>query len=361
MKKTWAIAATLTAAAGAAQAGGIERSDQSVGILFEEGNYAEFSLGLVNPSVSGVDALGSTLNSGDMASSYSNLSFGYKRTLSDTLDAALIVEQSGGVDVAYPVVVGYPFSGATADVEVYSITALLRQEMSPNFSLYGGLRAQSAKGEVAIPTLGGYTLTTGTDYALGYVLGAAYERPDIALRVALTYNSAITHGLTGSESFSPTPTSFETEIPQSVNLEFQSGIAADTLLFGSIRWQEWSEFDISPPAFTGVFGPLADITEDTITYNLGIGRRFNDTWSGAILLSHEPSTDDSVGPVGDVGNLGPTDGFSSIGVAATYTTGNIEVTGGVRYIWIGDATTRIGAVFEDNDAIAAGVRIGYRF
>ena len=39
-----------------AMAGGIDRSGQSVVVLFEKGNYAEFSLGMVQPDVSGVGA-----------------------------------------------------------------------------------------------------------------------------------------------------------------------------------------------------------------------------------------------------------------------------------------------------------------
>ena len=38
-----------------------------------------------------------------------------------------------------------------------------------------------------------YTLTSNTDQAFGYLVGVAYEKPDIALRVALTYNSLPYH------------------------------------------------------------------------------------------------------------------------------------------------------------------------
>lgn len=62
------------------------------------------------------------------------------------------------------------------------------------------------------------------------------------------------------------------------------------------------------------------------------------------------------------GNLAPRDGFASIGVAATYTQGNTQITGGVRYIALGDATTQtIGANFADNSAIAAGIQVKYKF
>jgi len=145
-----------------------------------------------------------------------------------------------------------------------------------------------------------------------------------------------------------------------VNLEFQSGIATDTLVFGSIRWVEWSAFDISPTEYLSAFfnpacDPLVAYESDRVTYTLGVGRKFNETWSGALIGTYEPSNGDITG------NLGPVDGFKGIGVAATYTQGNIKVTGGVRYLWIGDATTTITADFQDNTALTAGLRVGVNF
>lgn len=351
-----AAAAVIT---GQAFAGGVERSTQSVGILFEQGRYAEVNLGYFEPSVSGTRAGVAT---GDMSPGYTSLSFGYKMDMGENMDFALILDQPIGADVDYPTGTGYLLQGTTAELDSKAVTALLRYKFDNNVSLYGGLRAQTVKGTVAIvaPALGfaPYRLETSREYDMGYVLGVAWERPDIAARVALTYNSAITHTLDSTENGSATGT-FETEVPQSVNLEFQTGIAADTLLFGSIRWVEWSAFEIDPTLYGSLPGsggrPLVSYDSDRVTYNIGVGRRFNDTWSGAITLGHEASN-------GDVtGNLGPTDGFTSIGLAATYTQGNMKVTGGIRYVDIGGATTTLGAQFEDNSGVGVGVRVGYSF
>ena len=239
--------------------------------------------------------------------------------------------------------------------------------MPSNFSVYGGIRLQSVEGRVSISTVPpvgpfaiNYALQTNRDYQAGYVIGVAWEKPEIAARVALTYNSAITHSFEMSESSNvgaPSVTEQDVEIPQSVNLEFQTGIATDTLLFGSVRWVDWTAFVIDPPVYDGIYGPrpLVSYESDRVTYNLGLGRKFDDTWSGAVLLSHEPSNGDITG------NLGPTDGFTSVGLAATYTRDNMKITGGVRYIRIGGAATTIGADFDDNDAVAAGLRVGFNF
>jgi len=44
----------------------------------------------------------------------------------------------------------------------------------------------------------------------------------------------------------------EIKTPQSVNLEFQTGIAKVTLLFGSVRWVDWTAFNIFPADFPDV-------------------------------------------------------------------------------------------------------------
>ncbi len=360
MKRILTTAATMAAMATVAQAGGVERSAQSVAILFEQGRYAEFSFGHFSPDVGG-SLGGGVLQSGDMSAGYNSLSFGYKMAIGETMDFALILDEPIGARVRYPGTFPpgpYPLAGATADLSSSAITALLRYKLPSNVSVFGGLRYQTVKGVVSIPVVGGYTLTTNYDSELGYVAGVAWEKPEIAARVALTYNSAITHTLDSRETGPASlDASFETEVPQSVNLEFQTGIAKDTLLFGSVRWVDWSEFQIAPPVYAAATmgTALVSYPQDRITYNLGIGRRFNEQWSGAVTLGYEASDGEITG------NLGPTDGFASVGLAATYTMDNLKITGGVRYIDIGDATTSIGADFQGNSGMGIGLRVGYTF
>jgi long-chain fatty acid transport protein len=364
MKHFAVVTAAMLAATSGAYAGGVERSTQSVAILFEQGRYAELNFGRFAPDVSGTVG-GGLLSSGDMAADYNSWSLGYKMDIGDRMAFALVLDEPIGANVSYAAGTGYPLAGTTAELSSSAITGLLRYSFDNNVSLIGGVRAQSVKGVVNIiaPGIGlaDYGLETSRELDFGYVVGVAWEKPEIAARVALTYNSAITHDLASTETgLAPVPLtgSFETEVPQSLNLEFQTGIAKDTLLFGSIRWVEWTAFNISPPVYSSpaaVDDALVAYASDRITYNLGVGRRFNETWSGAVTLGYEK-------PDGEpTGNLGPTDGFKSIGLAATYTRDNMKITGGIRYVDIGDATTSIGAAFEDNSGIGVGVRIGYTF
>lgn len=376
MHRIAATSAALLATTAIAQAGGIEHNAQSPSILFEEGTYVELSYTWVNPDVSGVQTFDAAPTapigspSGDMAPSYGFASFAYRQDLSENLSFALILDEPVGADVDYGAsdaptylynTTALGATGSQAEINSQQLTAALRYELDGGFSVYGGLRAVSADGEVSL--FNGYTMDADGSTELGYMLGAAYQRPDIALRVALTYYSATTHTFDAVEAGS-FDTQFETTIPQQLLLEAQTGIAEGTLVFGSIRWTEWTEFDITPEIYTTTVSPgnaLVDYDNDTWTYTIGGARVLNENWAVLGSLAYEAEQD------GFSGNLGPTDGRTSINIGARYTQGPIRITAGMNYSWIGDAETESPvpgtqfATFEDNDSIGFGLRVGYSF
>ena len=368
------------AAAGGAHAGGVERSILPLGVLFEEGTYAELSFSGALPDVSGTETVGPnpffTLDgagSDDMTVGFGTVGLAFKSQITNEVAAAIFFDQPFGADVAYPDGTGYYAAGARAELDVNALTAMLKYTFPTNISIYGGLRYQTMTATADLPYIPptfDYLVEGDRDDATGYIAGVAYERPDIALRVALTYSSAIEHELDTTETSQvialagipggSVDSITEITTPQSVTLDFQTGIAEDTLLFGSVRWADWTEFSISPAFYSGSpvglgLDPLVEYEDDRWTYTLGLGRRLNETWSVAGIVSHEPSTDSVAG------NLGPTDGFTSLGGAVTYTHGDVDVTAGLRYVWLGDAETPQGSDFEDNTAIGAGVTIGFSF
>lgn len=346
-----------------AQAGGIDRSGQSIGALFEKGSYAEFSFGSVTPEVSGTDV--ATAPTGDVAGDFTQFGFAYKRDAGDRLSYAIIVDQPFGADILYGAT--SPVLGGTrAVVDSVATTVLLRYKLDENWSVHGGLRADYASGAIDLRGLGygplnGYSVTFDNDLALGYAVGASYEIPDIALRIALTYNSVLSHDFETREILAPgvvSTTSVDT--PQSVNLDFQTGIAKDTLLFGQIRWVDWSEFTVTPAAFGLATGGASLVAlEDTTTYTLGVGRRFNEAWSGAFSVSYEAETNPAVSP------LAPTNGRIGATLAAIYTMDNTKITAGINYIRLGDATAAPGGVpaasMTGSTALGVGIKVGYSF
>ena len=349
MNKITAALAAYAASTALATSGGIDRSGQDIGVVFEPGNYLQLSFGNVNPSVSGAHPIAGA--SGDVTPSYTQLGAAYKQNLSDKLDVALIIDQPFGASIDYPTGTTYPLGGTTAVLNTTATTLLAKYQVSERVSILGGLRNQSIDGDIAIT--GGYTLSARDTSGLGYVVGAAFEIPDIALRVVASYNSAIDHNLSGTEIGAPS--SFDVRTPQSVNLTAQSGIATDTLLFGSVRWVDWDSFDITPNSYPG--GALVSYDDDVLTYSLGLGRRFTDYFSGSVTLGYEKPTGTPAS------NLGPTDGFSSLQIGGRYTMDNVTISGGVRYILVGGTTTAapIAGVFADNSAVAVGMQIGVGF
>ncbi len=370
MKKYLGAAAMLAATTSLASAGNLDRSFQNIAPIFEEGDYAELSFGVVKPSLSGVDgaAFGSGAT-GNVANSFLNFGLAYKKQFNDKFSFALIFDQPFGADIAYPAGSSFALGGTTANLDVNTLSGIGRYEFGNRFSVHGGIKLQEMSGAVdlagaAYGGLSGYSVTFDKDYAAGYLLGAAYEIPDIALRVALTYHSEISHDLDTRENFAPgvvTATNIVT--PDAFNLDFQSGIAEDTLLFGQVRWVDYSEVSVIPTTFGAIptLPPgtsLVDISDATF-FTLGVGRRFTDKFSGAVSVRYETSDTPLVSP------LGPTDGSIGLTVGGTYTMNNMKITGGINYTKLGDSTPRTGGIaranFTDNDAIGVGIRIGYSY
>lgn len=352
----------LVLIAGQALGAGLDRSGQSIGVLFEEGRWGELSFGFVSPDITGTDAAAQP--TGNVGETYFMPGMAYKADFDDQISYALIVDAPYGGNVAYgttsPV-----YGGTSGSVESRALTGLVQYNIADGFSVHGGVRALQTSADVTLSGAAyggssGYTYTGESDWEMGYVAGFAYENPEIAARVSLTYSSAIDLSMDSSESNpsvgggAAVPGNFDVKVPASINLEGQTGIMADTLLFGSIRYVEWDGFNLTPALLGGT--ALVEYDTDSYTISVGIGRKFSETFSGAVTIGYEDSAP------GTSGALGPTNGFSSIGLGGTYTmpTG-VKVSGGASYILPGDADVASGgstATFTDNSVLAFGIKIG---
>jgi len=365
MKLNIAVAA-LCCSASTAFAGGFERSGTPLGFMFESGSYVELSYGYASPKVSGA-AGGGLAPTGNISKSYSTLGLAFKTDLNDKLSLGLTLDPSFGADLNYPNPSPgpgpYPIRGTNAELNGDTVALVGRYKLTDQISVLAGLRSVGIGGNVEVWNGGAMLYKAGyeTDRDLGYLIGAAYEKPEIALRVALTYASETKHDLATSIAGVGYVGSEQVELPKSLTLDAQSGIAANTLLFGSIRWVDWTSTRLNSIGYPAQ--PLVGHDHDTITYTLGVGRKFNDTWSGAVSIGYE----DAKG--GIASNLAPTDGLLSLGVGGTYTRGNMKISGGVRYVKIGDADALespansgiANAAFRDNSAVGVGLKVGWTF
>ena len=195
MKTVLSTAAIVLASASLTQAGGLDRSGQDVSAIFEDGNYAELSFGYVTPSVSGT--LG-PFSSGNIAPAYSLLGLAVKTQVSDQLSMALIFDQPFGAQVSYDEATYPGLFGTSAEVASTGITALVRYEFSDAFSVHGGIRMISGSGAVLLTAPAPYASTYSSGSATGYVVGGAFEKPEIAMRIALTYSSSVDVGMSGT-------------------------------------------------------------------------------------------------------------------------------------------------------------------
>ncbi len=373
MNRIVLAAAASVAATGTALAGGLDRSNQNVDILFEPGNIVEFSLGYVAPDASGRDNLAGNRDTRDVAENFFQGAVSLKQDITPELSFALIVDQPYGADIAYDTTASggsVLLGGTSATVETVAYTGMLRYKFNERVSVHGGLRAQTLDADVTLRGAGygalgsgpGYTANFEGDVAYGYQVGAAYEIPAIAFRLAATYFSEIDHDLETRQSTPagafPLVTNTEVTTPQAINVSLQSGIAPGTLAFASFRYADYGVTRVRPTLLGGA--SLTDI-DPARDFTIGVGRQFSDQLSGAVSFNYsDGGPDDIVSP------LAPTDGRYGITLSGVYNVNEaVRISGGINYSRLGDATAAPGGNpvtrFEDNDLIGVGLRVAYRY
>lgn len=363
-----------------AAAAALERAVPSVvRILYEDGTYGEVGVIYSKPDLDGKDGVAPNPvpglpgipvsgNTGNLLDSEWNFSGALKGDLNEQVSYILTFDQPYQANTSYgrgSFPAAFNYGGTTADLDTYQISAGLAFDASPNIKVYGGVRAQRLGADAAIPFLAGYRIDADDEWGWGGYVGAAYERPELGLRVALTYSSKITYDLDTretSDALGRTDSTTEVDTPQSVTLEAQTGINPQTLIFGSVRWVDWSEFAIAPEQYADITGAvlgtpraLVDYPEDWWTYNIGVGRQLTDALAGSLTFTYEPQVDEVLT------TLGPVDGRTTFGAGLSYDIGQVNIAGGISYGWLGDTTNLLDTKYRDGTIFAAGLRVGYSF
>lgn len=386
-------------------AAAMDRSGQSISAFLQPNNYFEAGISIIDPSVGGVTTTGDKVT--DMGDDYYFPSAALKFQLNDNFSFGLLYDQPFGAAADYTD--GGKYTGTKVEVHSNNLTALVGFQPNENLNFYGGGVYQDVRGDLTLSSVGtGYKADFKRDDGYGWLVGAAYQIPDIALKVSLTYRSEIEHKLETNESMptlagnlaalttaganSPAHpfyaqwlglagansiinngvVSKDTKIttPQSVNLDFQTGIMANTVAFANVRWVEWGGMTIDIDKFrqltalSGLNGGkgeyIIEYAKDQWSANVGVGRKFNDLFSGTLSVGWDS------GAGNPVTALGPTEGYWNVGIGGQFSpTPATFIGAGVKYFWLGDADGRSAGQpvgrFEDNDAIAYGLKMGYRF
>lgn len=389
-------------------AAALDRSGQSISAFLQPSNYFEAGITFLSADVSGKDT--SQNNTGDMANHYYSPSAALKIQATEQFSIGLLYDHPYGADAEYhgqnnfvenrPV----PFQGNTSvTVRTENLNLLFGYQPNQNWNLYAGAVYQTLDASVLLRgtsyiAYNGYDFKTGRDEAVGWLAGVAYQIPEIALKASLTYRAKIKHEMNAYEKHNAAgmiPSSPDlnasliqinnaqgvTEIttPQSINLDLQTGIMENTVAFANIRWVNWKDFAIRPYKF-GEASLLSDIvkgtgkkdgfdlvayTDDQYSVTAGVGRKLNEQWAGNVSVGWDS------GAGNPVTTLGPTEGYWNVGLGVQYSPApNYFIAGGVKYFWLGDAKAQSASQFEtpayiaefkNNDAIAYGLKIGYKF
>ncbi|WP_199508329.1 MULTISPECIES: outer membrane protein transport protein [unclassified Psychrobacter] len=275
--------------------------------------------------------------------------------------------------------------GTQVEVRTESITGILGMKFgqNKNFQVYGGPVAQRLKADVklrgsAYGGATGYTAHISPDQDYGWLAGFAYSKPEIGLKAALTYRSEIDHKanigetypLVGALGGNPEQSgTIDITTPESVNLDFQTGINPTTLATARVRYVPWSDFEIVPPLYNQVSKrvtqddkglALVDYDKDQWVVELGLAKRL----TPALAVSGNIGWDSGAG--NPTTSLGPIEGYYSAGLGAKYNfTENWAVSAGGKYLWFGDAkgripTGKLASDFQDNDGYILGVKLSYQ-
>lgn len=418
------VLATLPATGAFAAA--LDRSGQSISAFLQPGNYFEAGLSVLDADVSGTTKanypnaalpLLSNTSVGEMADSYQFAHAALKLQLADQLSFGLIYDQPFGAKATYStdtakLPAALPGAaaalqgqgafhngtqGTSVEVETQNLSMILGFQPNKNLNFYAGPVYQTVKGNIQLrgtayggsATFGGYNADIKETGDIGWLAGAAYQIPEIALKASVTYRSEIKHSTDAKESFSSLGLfaglnaipAKETDIttPQSVNLDLQTGIMADTVAFANVRWVNWKDFAVRPYKF-GVASTQAAVvastgkkdgfdlvayTDDQWSVTTGVGRKLNEHWAGNVSVGWDS------GAGNPVTTLGPTEGYWNVGLGLQYSpAANYFIAGGVKYFWLGDAKAQSAAQFNTdnyvadftgNNAIAYGMKIGYKF
>lgn len=403
---TLSIFASLTASLGmlhSASASGLEYTKQSILPFFEKGNYAELVYADVDISIEAEDASGNKIE--DMMDNFNLPGAAVKLEPTENTAVAFIYDTPFGVDTIYQAGSDYTNEYGTTEARLHTkgLTTLVGRKFEDSIWVYGGLEYQLADGSVtaATPdpdsgrnTFYKLTIKDGSETLIP-VVGVAYEIPEIMLRAALTYRAKgnhevdatenliigkqgilpalgdynkidpITRAIGGLPDLTFGDINLKINTPQSVNLDFQTGLSEKYQLLGMVnaRWVDWSAFEIAPKAVTELTKePLAYYNKDQLSVEVALAKQITPKFAGEVRVGYDTGTGEPLSL------LGPYNSTKSIAMGGQYDINeNLLVAGGAQYMWLegGNVTSKDGSVAlakaDDGKIVAVGMKVGYRF
>ena len=360
MKKVSILTGSLIVGmTGSVFAGGYESNALSTSFMYEQAGemnaYAEVAYGSRSYDIKGTVYA----PTGSAVKDQTSTTISVKYDVTDNISVGFTNYNQGSIQLDYSEA-GSALAAAlpVVDLTIDARVLLAKYNLSENIGFMAGVKQTVVKDATAnifqsLP-LGASSITGGNE--IGYVYGAVYTRDDIAMRVELTAETSTDFELATTNAGIPNGTTLGST-PDYMNLYFQSGIAEDTLLYGSMRTANWSENQLF--VYPHNNAATSSFTDST-TYSLGLGRKFTDNFSGSVSLSGEPK-----GASASDTPLTITNGYQGITLGGKYTIDNMSITAGYNYTQVGDVSlTPTGLAtgeFTDNTITGFGVRVGFKF
>ena len=378
-----------------AYAGGWSTGNLGQSFMSEKDGFGEISVGQVDYKITASTAnsytTGVQATNIDVIKDANRVGLSLKNDYGEKFSVGLTSFQYGSIQMQGGAGAARKSWIPDADATLNTMALLGSYNVSEGLNVLVGVRRDTLEKTTVSTIKGDYTIDSAVKTR--GVMGVSYQKPEIALKVSATYSpkAEISTGSSFAETSQPggvggisygdaiiaqglgvaanagllAPVSSYTTtvgLPETLNIEFQTGIAEDTLLFGSIVDTKWKKAQIDSNG--SATSRITTAFSDTVSYSLGIGRRLNDNWSITGSYKQEDGGGAYASSLFTVSN-----GSKGVTLAARYTNENMTVTAGVNMVEVGGVTitsdgTSTGttyAKYGTNSAVGLGLRVSFDF
>ena len=369
-----------------ALAGGYELQTLDTSAMYEDGSFVSLSYASINSNLKGKDAGGTKVKT-LKDQTLTNLAF---KTQVGDFGLGLTTYRSGAIQMngsSNSTFTGNSIAGnyiPSANAELNTTAFLVNYNLNDSFSVIGGIKNNALNSFNLTSIYGSYDVSSKSNSA--YVVGSAFENPDIALRAEIllqpsskikttgTYTSAAVDFPTAIEGMGYTDIpagvtgSFAATLntPEMITLNFQSGIAADTLITGSIHQAKWKSSQVKVDVSTAVAAintaaAVSSDFSDTTKYSIGLARKFSSSLSGSVSYNQEVGSGSTSTSTFTMSN-----GSKSLNLGFRYSFEQANLSVGVSQTMFNDVTVDANALtspieYKNNTATTIGIKLSTNF
>ena len=372
MKIVQTSAAVFICSSSIAFAGGFELQTLDTSAMYENGGFASFSTAKLNSKLYGVGANGQKVKT-LRDQSFSNIAL---KADVGAFNLGFATYRSGAIQMSGSSDGTFTGSYApSANANLDTIAFMARYPVGDNFSVLGGVKQNNLDSFNLTSIFGSYDIKAAANTS--YILGAAFSMPEIALRAEVlfqpsskittsgAYTSAalvmpglnLPAGIAGSVAAT-------LKMPEMLTINFQTGIAKDTLLTASIHQAKWGSSQVTANVTSGNAGvdAVAAVTSafsDSTRYSIGLGRKFTDNLSGSISYSQEDGSGST-----SKSSFSMSNGSKAISAGLKYSLEKMDISFGVSHTMFNDITVNAitpNLSYRNNSATTMGFKISTNF